>query len=368
MPAKQSSSNVTRLKPRGQNGAGNILNSITPAQRAAVIIAVLGESAARPIVERFDDSAMAQIATALETVNYLDREQLTEIVMDFLQHLRQTNGAFRGGKSRAREIVGTLIDQSRLDRVFGSGEALPAAEIDPGDTDVWGRLEQKDPAAIAEYLQTLTPNIAALILRKLDPPVASEVVDNLVEDSLDETIGFLVEVERPDPEIDAVIGRMIEIEFLNNSDEDEGEEDAGGNMEAVGEMLSLIPGAKRDRLLAFLKTDHEAKLEKIEKVLFTIDGLPAMLPRNSVPVVFKELGEDQIVPVLSTLTGELQPVADYLLSNISSRLAEQYRDAINDPNRKKVDDAEAVQRDFLMSLMGLKRRGLITMEKVVAAE
>jgi len=362
---KQPASNVTRLKPRAQSNSP-VVNSITPSQRAAVIIAVLGEAAARPIVEKLDDAAMARIAAGLETVQYLERDELAEIVMDFLQHLRQSSGAFRGGKARAREIVSTLLDENRLDQVFGGGKAITHEEkpvID--DSDIWGRLEQKDPSAIADYLDGLTPNIAALILHKLDVSVASEVVSNLSEETLDPTIGFLVEIERPDPEIDAAIARMVELEFLNVSD-GEDEDAGGGNLEAVGEILSLIPGAKRDRLLAFLKTQHEGKLESIEKVLFTIDGLPDMLPRNSVPVVFRELGEEGVVPVLSTLTGPLQPVADYLLSNISSRLADQFREAVADPNRKPVADVETCQREFLTALMSLKRRGAITMEKSVA--
>lgn len=364
---KPAQSNVTRLRPRGSPSAANIMNSITPAQRAAVIIAVLGESAARPIVEKLDDNAMAQIAAGLETVNYLERDQLAEIVMDFLQHLRASSGAFRGGRERAREIVGTLIDENRLDKVFGGrSDAYEAEPAIIEESDVWGRLEQKDPAATADYLKTLTPNIAALILRKIDVSVASEIVTNLEDDSLDLTIGFLVETERPDPEIDGVIARMIELEYLNNSEEEE--EEGGGDLESVGELLSLLPSAKRDRLLAFLKSEHQSKVESIEKVLFTIEGLPDMLPRNSVPVVFRELGEEDVVPVLSTLTGNLQPVADYLLSNISSRLAEQFRDSINDPNRKKVEDAETCQREFLTALMSLKRRGLITMEKSAKAE
>ena len=38
---------------------------LTRAQKAAVVIAMLGEAEARPIVERLDDRTMAQVATAL---------------------------------------------------------------------------------------------------------------------------------------------------------------------------------------------------------------------------------------------------------------------------------------------------------------
>lgn len=364
---RPAASNITRMKPRtAAKPAGTA--SITPAQRAAVVIAVLGETAAKPIVEKLDDAALAQVAAALETVSFLARDELAEIVIDFLQHLRHNNGAFRGGKARSRQIIESLLDESRLDTVFGSAAAIEVMNAGQGAEggDVWTRLENRAPEQIAEYFNNLTPNIIALILRKLDVSVASEVVGHLAEDKLDATIGYLVEADRADPEIDGVIGRMVEMEFLNNSGEAGGEEEGSAHLESVGELLSLISSTKRDRLLAFLKTEHEAKAESIEKVMFTIEGLPDMLARNGVPVIFRELGEDTMIPLLSTLTGNLQPVADYLLSNISSRLADQYRDQLNDPDRKPVADPDAVQRGFLTSLMSFKRRGMIVMEKPAA--
>ena len=54
---------------------------ITPSQRAAVVIAMLGETAAKPIVELLDDRAIANIATSLESISVLAREQLIEIVI-----------------------------------------------------------------------------------------------------------------------------------------------------------------------------------------------------------------------------------------------------------------------------------------------
>ncbi|WP_018148357.1 FliG C-terminal domain-containing protein [Henriciella marina] len=355
---KKPASNVTPLRPRGQ-GNGK-LQGVPPARRAAVVIAMLGEQAARPIVEKLDDDALAQVAAELEAVSYLGREELTDIVMDFLQALRQTNGSFRGGKARAKEIVSGFLDESRIDHVFGNGGIAKPKPMSQS-SDVWTRLEEKKPSIVADYLSGLTANISAIILRKLDVSFASEVVGHLQEPMLDSTIGYLVSGEQVDAEIEAVVAQMVEIEFLNQVQEVQPDESA--NAESVGELLSLLPNHQRARIMSFIRTEYEDKFESIEKVMFTIEGLPEILPRQSVPVVFRELGEETLVPVLSTLTGSAQRVQDYLLENISSRLAIQYRDGLDDPNRKPVEDAEATQRSFLTTLMSMKRQGLIVMEK-----
>ncbi|WP_158085542.1 FliG C-terminal domain-containing protein [Henriciella aquimarina] len=348
-------------------GAGNAQQrpsvSITPAQRAAVVIAMLGENAARPIVDKLDDQALGQVARALETISYLEREQLTEIVVDFLKHLRQSSGAFRGGRTRAREIITGLLDDSRLRLIYDEGAG--SDENAPARDDTWGRLERQEPHKVAGYLNRLSPNLIALVLRKLDVSVASEIVSELDDSKLDPMIGHLVEADHSDLEVDGVVARMIEMEFLNS--QDDAAEDDEAHLETIGELLSLIPSDKRDRLIAFLKSEHQGKMDSIERVIFTIEGLADMLPRNSVPVVFRELGEDTMIKLLASLSGPSASVQEYLLGNISSRLADQYREQLNDVKAPGPEAAETTQREFLTALMSLKRRGLITLEKPAAA-
>lgn len=347
------------LAPRGA-----AVSRITPAQRAAVIIAMLGEGAAKPIVEKLDDAALAKVVAALESISYLPREDLVEIVVDFLTNLRKSTGALRGGRSKAREVLASLVDAQRLDTLIGEapGGSKPAdAAPGAGGGDVWARLAEREPAAIAAYLNGLTPNIIALILRRLEPAMASDILCHVEDDKLAPVMGYLVEAEQPDPGINSVIARMVEMEFLNAvQDSAEGTET---HLEAIGELLSLIPDDKRDSLVAFLKSEHEAKLKAIEKSMLTLEGLPGILPRAAVPVVFRELEQPVLVKVLASLQATHGPVAEFLLDNISSRMADQFRDELEGLQALSAAESEQVQRDFLSALMRFKQRGLITFER-----
>ena len=338
---------------------------VSPAQRAAVIIALLGENAARPIVEKLDDAALAKVAIALENISMLTREELLEIVMDFIGHLRKTNGALRGGRMRAKEVLSGVVDQSRLNLIFQEEKPEQAAE-DDGEADVWTRLERREPKQIAGYLSRLSPNLIALILQKLDVSVASEVLGFMDGEKLGPMIGHMVEPRKADPGVDQVLGRMIEMEFLNAVEE--ASEDDSENLATVGELLSLISNEKRESLVEFLRTKHEDKLAGIEKSIFTIDGLPDLLPKPAVPVVFREMDQAFLLKLLNSLQAANGAVADYLLGNISSRMADQYRDDLGNAQPLSADAAETVQREFLNNLMGLKRRGLISLERKAEGE
>lgn len=364
-------SSVVELKPPAdrqavartgaQAGAPRTRN-LSRAQKAAVVIAILGEAEARPIVERLDDDTMMQVAEALETISTLSRQELEEIAVDFLKELRAASGSFSGGQDKAREIIANILDQNRYDQIYGSGETQELTVESAGDT--WTRLEQYDAEQVAAYFKTLTPNIIALILRKLDVAAASEIVGFLEDDQLDPVIGHLVEDEAPDPDIYSVLAHMVEIELLNNTAAGPGgaAEDTA-HLEVIGEMLSLVPSDKRDRILSFLNTKHETKLKSIERVMFTIGSLPDILPREAVAVVFRELGEDTMTQLLASLREGGAEVSDYLLGNISSRLADQYRIQLEDVASMSAEKAEKTQRQFLMALMALKREGTIKVGK-----
>lgn len=334
---------------------------ITPSQRAAVIIALLGEAAAKPIVEKLDDAALAKVVTALENISLLAREELVEIVIDFLTQLRNNAGALRGGRERARKLMSGVVDASRFNLLYGDA---PDTQGDDETGDTWSRLRQREPKQIAEYLSRMPPNVIAIILRKLDAGVASNILCLLPDEKMSPTLGQMVEGNKIDPGIDVAIERMLEIEFLNN--QEEAGQSADEYLETIGEVLSLIPDAKRDSLVSFLRTQHEAKLPIIQKGLFTVESLPEILPRNSVPVVFREIDNDVMVKLLASLQPAYAAVSDYLLGNISSRMADQLRDSIKDVPAVSQEGAETLQRDFLTSIMDLKRRGLITIVRPAA--
>lgn len=350
--------------------------NITSAQRAAVIVALLGEGAARPIASKMDDAALSKVAAALESISYLSRDDVIEIVIDFLQQLRGAKGSLMGGPARAREVLSSIVDSGRLSALFGDDadgfgdtggfmemdwQSIAQGEDGAGDGDTWLRLSQREPQKIAEYLNRLSPNLIAMILSKLDAAVASSVLCYINEEKLSPILSKMIEPPKADPEIDAVISRMVDMEFLNLPQAVAGGDD--GHLETIGEMLSLIPNNKRESLLSVLQTKYESKMPIIQRGLFTIVSLPDILPRVAVPVVMKEVDPDLMMKVLATFKNDYPAVLEYILGNISSRMADQIREDLK--RAPSIPDAEAedLHRDFLTQLMDLRRKGLITITK-----
>jgi flagellar motor switch protein FliG len=331
-----------------------------------VVIAVLGEEAAKPIVDRLDDQAIANIAASLETINYLAREQLIEIVMDFLGHLRSSSGALRGGAETSRQLMESLLDESRLNLIYGNQEESPEEQLpEPENKEdfsrLWETFSKREPAHIAKYLSGLTPNIVGLILRNLDATLCSELICLLEEDQQSKVLSEMVNPPPPSYEIDAVVARMVRMEFLLAPEEDDDDGDA--QLQGVGEILSLMPNDRRSSLMGHVSEKHAEKVDAIQKGMFELVDIPVMLNRNFVPVVFKELDQEFLLELMKVLESEYKEVSDYFLSNISNRMADGLRDDLSRMKAPNAEAAEQIQKDFLMKMMGMKRDGLIVLER-----
>lgn len=340
--------------------------NISPSQRAAVVVAMLGETAAKPIIDRLDDQAIVNIASSLESINYLAREQLIEIVIDFLQQLRRSSGSMRGSPETAKEFMESVLDEPRLQVIYGGGETpleeqVPEPENKEDFSRLWQKFAAREPNQIVKYLSGLTPNIIGLILRNVDATLCAELICRFEEDLQTKVLGEMVDPPPPSYEVDSVVARMVRIEFLLVPEDDE--EDGDAHLQTLGEMLSLMPNDRRGALMDYVSQSHAGKVEPIQKGMFEISDIPVMLNRNHVPVLFKEIDQATMLEVLNCLQNEYEEVSKYFLSNISNRMADSMNDELGRMKAPNAEASEQILKDFLMKMMAFKKDGIITLER-----
>ena len=337
----------------------DLRSGLTRSQKAAAIIAVLGQEAARPIVDKLDDHALAKVMTALEQISLLPRRELAGIVLDFLEQLNETIGAVRGGRERARALISAILEPGRAGEVLGGKRSETSPDPDSADT-VWEQLKSAESSKIAAYLDGLTPNIIAIILGKLDVSKTSEILIHLDEAHVIPTMRCLVDRPQADPGLEAIVARMVQLEFLNVHADPTG--DGEGWLEEIGELLTLIPQERRQSILDYLQAEHETKMPIIQRGVLSLDNLPDILPRAAVPTVFREI-DDEILTGLLSMAGDQAPrLQEFLLGSISSRMADQFRDQLSNRKAPDAEGAAQFERRFLSAIMELRQTGVITLD------
>ncbi|MEO1028171.1 MAG: FliG C-terminal domain-containing protein [Pseudomonadota bacterium] len=336
-----------------------IVESMPAARRAAIVLTMLGKDTATKVLNRLDDASLGKITAELNHIPYLGRRELVEVIIDFMGDLREASGPYIEGREKARELAGTLVDERRaaaMPKVLTS-ETIEEDIIEDIDGDVWERLANRSSIHIGDYLSRLTPNLIAMILRKLPSVKCSDVLNVFNEDVLRKVMVYMIQPEKKDPALDAVVGRMVEMEFLNTRQGQSAEN--AEHLESIGEILSLVPSERRDNLVEFLRAEHAETLEHIQRSMFTIEAIPQILPRTSVPVVFREMDMDDSIKLVASLQGQFDDVAEHFLSNISARMADLIKDELRGVETMSDEEKEELHRAFIGKLMDLKRLGKI---------
>jgi len=64
--------------------------------------------------------------------------------------------------------------------------------------------------------------------------------------------------------------------------------------------------------------------------MLIIDDLPSRLPPTAINIVFKELPKDKLLAALKAGKEQSPTAVEFLLANISQRMADQYREEIEE--------------------------------------
>lgn len=344
-------------------GVSTDLPVLTAAQKAAVIITLLGSDKAGPLMEMVEDRHLRTFVKSYEKLNAVPRSVLLAAVADFVTQLHQSLGSLQGGAKKARAFTEETLNEDRVARIFGEVMAPPTEEGE-GD-DIWALLAQKDGKELATYLQTQRAQVGGIVLGQFSPEKAGEVLAELPDEQSCKIVALLSDPPKIDQTTLATIGTVIRQEFLETTNDDKEDENP---LEMVSSILSVLPTEKREGLLDFMMEKDPLKAEKIRKGLMTFEDLPDRLPRNGVPVLFRKMEENILLQALKFGEETVPGTTEYLFSNISQRMAEQYKEQMESLPPVSQKQGEGAQSVMMALISRLEKDGAITLIKVVEAE
>ena len=103
---------------------------------------------------------------------------------------------------------------------------------------------------------------------------------------------------------------------------------------------------------------------QVRQAIFTFADIPARLPPPDVPKVLRAADQADVVAALAhavAMGGALEAGADYLLANLSQRVADQIKDEMAERGTPRKADGEAAQTRLTAVIQKLAETGDITL-------
>ncbi len=332
-------------------------NAYSKSQKGAIIIALLGPEYAREIVEALEDRHLRSFVAAMQTIKFIARPVLLATIAEFMTCLSENENGLQGGEKQARELAEALLTTDRAMRIFGDSPD----ESGTKDTNIWQRLKQEDGLRLAGFLGAQRPELTSYVLSKLDSVKAGEVLAELPDKMAEAAASHMSNGVEYGEDIEKAVSELLKLEFFTKKQSDDGSKTAS----FMADIMGVLPKAKRDRLMNIISKNNPDTADKIRKGLLTFEDLPTRLPKTAIPLIFRDMDAKELLSALKAGQATDPGTTKFLYANISQRMAEQYKEQVEDLGSLSEKQADSAIISLMSFISRQEKSGMISYIDIV---
>ena len=323
-------------------------------EKAAVIVRfLLSEGAVIPLA-KLPEHTQAALTEQIGQMRLVDRTTLAQVVDEFLNELEQVGLAFPGGIEGALQVMDGHISAnaaSRLRRLAGA-----SAKADP-----WDRLTALPVDRLVPVLEEESIEVAAVMLSKLPVAKSAELLGKLPGEKARRVAYAVSLTGNVDPETVRRIGASLVMQL----DAQPPRAFDTGPVERVGAILNVSGAQTRDDVLAGLEVEDASFAAEVRKAIFTFVHLPARVTGRDVPKIIRLVDQPVLVTALTGAQGnsEQAAAAEFLLANMSQRMAQGLREEMATRGKVKEKEAEEAMNQVISAVRQLEGAGELALIK-----
>ncbi|MDU0112640.1 FliG C-terminal domain-containing protein [Psychrosphaera aquimarina] len=131
-----------------------------------------------------------------------------------------------------------------------------------------------------------------------------------------------------------------------------------GPVERVGAILNSTTSITRDDVLEGLDETDAGFADLVRKAIFTFANIPKRIAPRDIPRVVREL--EQEVLLIASAGAEaagVKPSADFILENMSGRMADQLREEVEELEKVKPAEVEEAMSTIITTIREMEASG-----------
>jgi flagellar motor switch protein FliG len=343
---------IAQIKPGPQAAplTGGGPRMLSNPQKAAIIVRLLLAEGAPLPLSSLPEHMQAALTEQMGQMRSIDRTTLAAVIEEFLETLDSVGLSFPGGIEGALSMMDGHISNtaaSRLRRLAGA-----SAKADP-----WERLVSLDLDRLLPVLEEESTEVGAVMLSKLPVPKAAALLGRLPGERARRVAYAVSLTGNVDPETVRRIGLSLasQLDALPPRAFDT------GPVERVGAILNISPALTRDDVLKGLEETDAEFAEQVRRAIFTFVHIPQRIEPRDVPKVIRLVDQQLLVTALAAAKGAETDTVEFLLTNMSQRMAQSLRDEIATRGEVKEKDAEAAMNSIVSAIRQLEGTGEIVL-------
>ena len=319
------------------------MSNISGAQRAAVLMLLLGEQQASEIIKFLNPGEVQALGGAMVAVSDVSQEAVNEILDDFVSTIKKQSSLGLGTTDYVEKVFKRALGDDKAASVLGRilpGQSTKGLEI----------LQWMDARAIADMIKTEHPQVTAIILSVLDHQVAADVLNFLPDETRPEIIQRVASLETVQPSAMQELESIMKLQFSNNTSS---KSSSFGGIKAAAQIMNSTKTALEASIMKGLEQIDADLMLRIQDNMFTFENLSAV-DNKGIQVLMRAVDNNQL---MIAMKGASEDVKARFFDNMSERARGMFKDEMDAKGLMRLSDVEEAQKQIMRSARKLSDSG-----------
>lgn len=315
--------------------------------KAAIVVRLLLNEGADIPLEDLPEDLQADLTKAMGSMRVVDRDTLQAVVAEFAEEVERIGLSLPGSMAGALDALDGKISAQTAARL------RKEAGVKRGG-DPWQRIREMGPDTLLPVLEEESVEIAAVMLSKLDVSKAAELL-GLLPGPRARSITYAVSLTGAvTPEAVERIG----LSLASQMDAKPLRAFDNGPVERVGAILNSTTSSTRDDMLAGLDETDEGFASAVRKAIFTFANIPTRIAPRDVPRILRNIEQADLVTAFAGAPAMgLEASVDFILENMSARMADQLREEVQEAGAQKPAEVDAAMSAIVTAIREMEATG-----------
>ncbi|WP_413813604.1 flagellar motor switch protein FliG [Mesorhizobium sp. Root157] len=281
--------------------------TLTRPQKAAAILVAMGKPSASRLLKFFKQEELKALIEAARLLRTIPQSDLEHIVAEFEAEFTEGAGLLDSA-DKMDTILNESLSPEEVSAIMNGKQEDVADDAPP---PIWPELEKLEPLRLGAFLSGEHPQTSAMVLAKLSPQVAANVLLTLEKPQRSEIMKRMVTMSNAPP----TATRIIETQLRNRLLDSSSTKDTSAGQARVASVLNEMDKSQLDEVMQDLEEVGTPDLAGVKARVFSFDDIPLLTQKARV-LVFDGLSTELITLALRGTPAE---ITESILSSIGAR-------------------------------------------------
>ncbi|CAN5447344.1 flagellar motor switch protein FliG [soil metagenome] len=312
---------------------------------AAVLLMLFDEDEAAQILARLEPDEVRQLGYAMYDVADVEIDEVNQALDSFVTKAKRRTTIGYGASQHIRGAMQKALGPERAANML-------ARITPPTQSTKLEMLKWMEPKEIGQLIEAEHPQIMAIVLAHLDPPIAADVLQLLPAEHQEEVVYRIATLG---PVSSEALDDLEQLLACGSPAKTQGTaSQRGGTTEAAAIMNNVRKDNEQRIIKALVKRDKNVA-QSIEEEMFVFDNLIDMDEKN-MGTLLRTVDNDVLVIALK---GANELLKGKIFNSMSSRAAQSIADDLNERGPIRLAEVIEAQKQIIATARRMADAGTI---------